>query len=162
MTTTRQRKVATARKGVATRRRRADPLVKAEDQRRVTALWVAGATVAEIARATKLSEATIYRVRQAAIASALDVRDSNVAALREAELLRIDRLQRAHWSAALDGGIGSSKIVLMCIDKRCKLLGLDAPVKVDATVKSELDAEIEQLVKELETNGLVITKGSSE
>jgi DNA-binding CsgD family transcriptional regulator len=129
--------------------------VKAEESRRIVNLFLAGARPDEIAHAMNLSVETVYRERRAALERTIPLRDSAVAELREVELQRLDRLQRAHWQNAIDGQIGSSKIVLMCIDRRAKMLGLDAPVKVDATIRSELDAQIEQLVEELAVEGLV-------
>ena len=152
--TARQKAQATAKKAAQTAARRKDPLVKVEDQRRVVALWLAGATVSEIERAVNLSRATILRVRKTALDEGLKDRDKLAAELRERELLTLDRLQRAHWQRALDGNVGSSKIVLTCIEKRARFLGLEAPIKVDAQVKSELDAQIEALVEELEAQGL--------
>lgn len=154
MTTARTRKSATARKGAATRARRADPLVKAEEQARIVRLWVAGARVDEIAETMNLSRETVYRVRREALVTSVKERDTAVAELREVELQRLDRLQRAHWTRALDGNVGSSRIVLKCVSERAKLVGLYAPIKVDARVRDELDAQIESLVEELEAQGL--------
>jgi DNA-binding CsgD family transcriptional regulator len=153
--TPRARAAATAKRAANTRKRRSDPLVKAEESRRILNLFIAGARVDEIARTMELSVETVYRERRAALEAAVPLRDKAADELREIELQRLDRLQRAHWTQATEGHIGSSKIVLMCIDRRCKMLGLDAPVKVDATVRSELDAQIEQLVEELAAEGLV-------
>jgi hypothetical protein len=54
----------------------------------------------------------------------------------------------------MEGQVGSSRVVLDCIKDRAKLLGLYAPVRVDARVKGELDAQIEALMEELEAEGL--------
>lgn len=155
MTTAREKAQNTAKRANATKRRRSDPLVRAEQQRKIASMWIAGASQAEIATALKISESTVQRERRRMLDASLKGRDKLADELREKELLTLDRLQRAHWTEALKGSIGSSKIVLSCVDKRAKLLGLDAPIKVDATVKSELDAQIEQLVEELESVGLV-------
>lgn len=144
----------TARKSARTAARRRDPLVKIEDQRRVVALWVAGASVPEISEALDVSRETVRRIRNDALEEAMPARDTAVAAAREIELQRLDRLQRGHWSAATTGHVGSARVVLACIDARAKLLGLHAPIKVDARVKSELDAQIEALLDELEGTGL--------
>jgi hypothetical protein len=57
---------------------------------------------------------------------------------RKQELDRLDRLQAAHWSAALAPGPyadKSARIVLACINMRSKLLGLEAPAQVDVKVR---------------------------
>lgn len=153
--TPRKRAAATAKKAASTRARRADPLVKAEEQRRIVNLFLAGARPDEIARTMKLSVETVYRERRAMLEQIAPLRDKAADELREVELQRLDRLQRAHWTAAIEGNVGASKIVLACIDRRSKMLGLDAPVKVDARIRSELDASIEQLIEELGAEGLV-------
>lgn len=154
-TTPRKRAAATAKAAASTRKRRSDPLVKAEESRRIVNLFIAGARPDEIARTMNLSVETVYRERRAALEVIAPLRDKAADELREVELQRLDRLQRAHWTQALEGNVGSSKIVLACIDRRAKMLGLDAPVKVDARVRSELDAQIEALVAELGAEGLV-------
>lgn len=156
MTTRRAAVKATAAKGARTARRRRDPLVKVEDQRRVVALWVAGASVPEIAEALDVHPETVRRIRNAALEEALPARDTAVAAAREIELQRLDRLQRGHWAAAIGGNVGSARVVLQCIESRAKLLGLHSPIKIDARVKSELDAQIEALLDELEGDGLAV------
>lgn len=158
--TPRKRAAARARKATATRRKRTDPLVRAEQQRQIVNGFVMGLSVDEIVQATQLSASTVYKEKRALIEQKVGERDSSAAALREAELMRLDRLQRAHWTNALAGHIGSSKIVLQCIDKRCKLLGLDAPTRINVEARTQLDAQIESLIDELETNGLVTSKGS--
>lgn len=151
--TARQTAQQRARKAAASKRQR-DPKVKAEQQTQIVKLYVAGASVDEIAQVTQLHPATVARIRREALLDAIPRRDQVVAELREQELQRLDRLQRGHWSDAVAGNVGSSRIVLKCIDARAKLLGLYAPIKVDAKVRSELDAQIESLMEELEAEGL--------
>ena len=53
------------------------------------------------------------------------------------ELARIDELERTYWGAwfnstkARKDNPAFLQGVMMCIDKRCKLLGLDAPIKTE-------------------------------
>jgi DNA-binding CsgD family transcriptional regulator len=145
---------ARADKGTRTAKRRRDPLVKAEQQQQIVKLWVAGASVDEIARATELSVSSVYRVRREALAVSLPQRDTAANELRELELQRLDRLQAGHWSRAISGDDKSASVVLKCIAQRSKLLGLDAPVKIDATLRSQLDATIEQLLDDLDGMGV--------
>jgi DNA-binding CsgD family transcriptional regulator len=152
--TPREQASARARKGGATQRRRRDPLVKLDQQRRVVAMWTGGATMPEIARSLDISVDTVRKIRRDAFADVKADRDAAVEDLREAELQRLDRLQAAHWTRAMEGQVGSSRVVLDCIKDRAKLLGLYAPVRVDARVKVELDAQIEALMEELEAEGL--------
>lgn len=156
---TRQEASARARKAAVSARRRRDPKVKAEHQTRIINMYLAGASVADIARVVELDPDTVFRIRREALADALPRRDKAVEELRETELGRLDRLQAAHWQQAMGGHVGSSRMVLSCIEARAKLLGLYAPVRVDARVRSELDAQIEALIEELEAEGLAQRPG---
>ena len=78
--------------------------------------------------------------------------------LRDAEVDRLDRLQRAYWFEAIGDKNTppvhkSAEIVLKIIDRRAKLLGLDAPTKIQAEVvtydASGIDADIERIAREL-------------
>jgi len=157
--TPRQKAVAKSRKGAASRRQRRDPLVKAEQQARILEMWIKGESSDTIAEEVGLSKSTVYRVRKEALQEAVPLRDAKAEELRELELQRLDELQAAHWERALSGSIlvseKAAKVVLSCIDRRVKMLGLDAPVRVDARVQSQLDAEIEALVEQLQSEGLV-------
>lgn len=76
---------------------------------------------------------------------------------RREELDMLDALHHAHWTRALAGDIAAAKIVLSTSERRAKLLGLDAAVAIRATVTDALDAEIEELVRELAEIGAVAT-----
>lgn len=160
-TTPREKAAAIARKGAAARRQRRDPLVKAEQERKIIAQWIAGESPASISESVGLSESTVQRVRKAALQRTTPLRDEKAEELRELELQRLDELQAAHWMIATQplmfagGTHKSAGVVLSCIDRRAKMLGLDAPVRADVRVQGQLDAEIEQLVAQLEANGLV-------
>ncbi len=55
-----------------------------------------------------------------------------VGELRTVEGERLDTLQRVAWPSAIRGGLDAIKPVLAVIDRRMKLYGLAAPVRVDA------------------------------
>jgi hypothetical protein len=94
-------------------------------------------------------------------AAAETTRDADV--LRHIELARIDRVQVAYWTRALggrppDGGEilppdpDAAKIVQWCIDRRCKLLGLDAAIKHEVVTLGAIEAAIAQLEADLEAD----------
>lgn len=132
----------------------------AERERQVIELWLHGWGTDEIADRLDLNDSSVRAIRKRVMERrAAEWQPENVDALRDAEVARLDRLMRAHQPAAL--GLGqpasprSAQIVLACVDRRAKLLGLDAPVKIAATVRSELDAEIEQMISTLRDKGVV-------
>lgn len=118
---------------------------------RALELALAGATYQKIAEQLGYSSrAAAYRsVKRALDRNAPDPRA--VDELRAKEAARLDRLQQAHWVSALNGSTEATHMVLKIMDRRARLLGLYAPIKVDTrhTVGSELDQEIEQLMAEL-------------
>ena len=77
--------------------------------------------------------------------------------LRDMELDRLDRLQAGVWSKAIAGDVRSIDAVLRIIEKRAKILGLDAPksvnVKAEVTTYdgSTIDAEVARLVALLDS-----------
>jgi hypothetical protein len=71
--------------------------------------------------------------------------------LRTLELQRLDRLQAAAWADALKGNLRAIETVLKVVDRRCRLLGLDAPLRLDATVSEEpsaQDLELRDMINE--------------
>jgi hypothetical protein len=122
-----------------------------ERERQVVELRRTGATWEGIAQAVGYSNAGgAYKAYQRAMAR---VFDQPTKELRNAELDRLDRLQRAFWKDAVDGNVRSADFILRVIDKRAKLLGLDAPTKIQAEVVNYdagvIDAEIERIIREL-------------
>jgi hypothetical protein len=112
---------------------------------------LAGANYEQIAKACG------YRHRQSAMRAVREaiqewapIDPADAAALRDRELARLDRLQTAHWTNALRGDIPATDIVLKIMTRRARLLGLDAAVKVEATVSDEMDQQIQNLTQELE------------
>lgn len=116
-------------------------------QKRAQALELrrSGATFQQIADALGYANAgTVHRmVRQALAAIPVEAAE----AYRAEELDRLDALQRGLWPAARSGNVRAAEACLRVMESRRKLLGLDAPTRIDAKVSSELDAEIEQLVE---------------
>lgn len=65
---------------------------------------------------------------------------------------RLDRLQRAFWPQALAGDGKAALVILRAMDRRARLFGLDAPVKVQTEVTydgAELEAEVMDLERRL-------------
>lgn len=74
----------------------------------------------------------------------------NADVLRQQELMRLDRLQQALWTKALAGDPKATYAVLGIIDRRCKILGLDAPVRHEVVTLGAVEAEIARLEQELD------------
>lgn len=66
-----------------------------------------------------------------------DANAETAAEIKDVELQRLDRMQAAVWRKVLDGHEGAIDRVLRIMDRRAKLLGLDAPTKTDLTSGGE-------------------------
>lgn len=121
-------------------------------QRRVKALHLkmAGASLDEIATTLGYAgRAAVSKDLTRALQVATKAEVDTVLEWRELELARLDRVQRGSWPAAIGGDPKSAMVVLACIDRRVKLLGLDAPLKVEATVQDAETAAQALAVQEL-------------
>jgi len=108
-----------------------------------------GLTFPEIAR--KLPEAGFKRVSvsriYAIVGKALRSAPNQPARdLRQLELMRLDQLQAAHYKNAMNGDAAAAQRVLAIMDRRAKLLGLDAAAETGAS----LDEARDSLIKKLE------------
>jgi hypothetical protein len=87
------------------------------------------------------------------IALADQARDAE--ALRQLELMRLDRLQAATWGRAMTGDPGAVMAALRVIDRRCKLLGLDAPQRHEIITMTQIEAEIARLEATLAADAII-------
>jgi hypothetical protein len=91
----------------------------------------AGATYREIAAALGYADGSAARK---AVYSALDdVRAEPAAEVRILEAARLDKMLQSRWDKALAGDNKAMEIVLSLMERRAKLLGLDAPAKFAPT-----------------------------
>jgi hypothetical protein len=75
--------------------------------------------------------------------------------LRVQEGERLDLLQRGVWPAALAGDTKATAAVIRIMERRAKLFGLDAPIKV--AVDADVDAQIAELAAMLVIPSQVVT-----
>jgi hypothetical protein len=76
------------------------------------------------------------------------------AELRALELERLDHLLTAIWTAATSGDLQAQAGVLRIMDRRAKLLGLDAPQRIEDVIevsdaKASLAAKLEKMAERL-------------
>jgi hypothetical protein len=114
--------------------------VKAAERRlQVAEYYLKGARQSEIAEWLKVGQATISRDLKAIQAEWLKASlvDFNEAVAKE--LAKIDNLELAYWGAwdeTMD--LRSLQGIQWCIDRRCKLFGLDAPERVQINWRETL------------------------
>jgi hypothetical protein len=69
--------------------------------------------------------------------------------VREMELKRLNRIQRGHWEAAINGDTDAARTVVKLMKRRAKLLGLDEPDELDVTAGTDAQT-IEKLLDALQ------------
>lgn len=92
-------------------------------------LRLSGASYPTIAQALGVSVSVAYKDVQRELESVKAQHDGERESLLSLELERIDRMMRAHWPQAIQGHQGATDRVLKLMERRARLLGLDAPVK---------------------------------
>lgn len=108
-------------------------LVALQRQQQAVELRRAGRSYREIARQVGIGVASAHRLVAGAIAEVRATVAEDVAELRALELSRLDGMLGGLWPQARCGNLGAVDRVLKIMERRAKLLGLDAPVKVART-----------------------------
>lgn len=108
-----------------------------EKRRRALELRKAGATYATIAQTLGFaSHAGAYKTVMIAFA---EIKAEHVEEVRTLELLRLDQMLIAIWPKISEAGVTLADrvraidAVLRIMDRRAKMLGIDAPTRVDIT-----------------------------
>ncbi len=116
----------------------------AERRKRALDLRLAGATLAEIAEAHGVSITTAHKDIRRCLS---DIPKASADELRKQEIARLDKLQNACWQDAIHGDLSAIDRALKVIDRRAKMLGLDAPQQVEVTgVDVDLDATVARIM----------------
>jgi hypothetical protein len=129
---------------------KAQRALTAQRREKAWQLKLAGATLDEIATALQYaSAAAVSKDLARSLQSALNMEAKVANEYRALKYARLERLLRGHWAAAIKGDSKAAMVVLAVIDREVKLLGLDAPVKVEATVQDAETAREALAVQEL-------------
>jgi hypothetical protein len=110
----------------------AERIAQAEKEARIIELRRTGATWELIAKTVGYANASgAYKAYQKALGRIVEPK---IEELRAVEVDRLDRLQFAIWERAKDGDIKAIDAVLRILDRRTRILGLDAPTKIQAEI----------------------------
>ena len=159
----------------------------ARDRRRISDLYLQGALQAEIAAQLGISQPTVSRDLKVLHEQWLADSLIDFGRAKARELAKIDALERTYHTAWIrscedaetmrqEGSqAGVAKIVKTakgqagdprfltgiqwCIERRCKILGIDAPTKMDVRI-NELDAAIEFELEKLAATSQDATPGA--
>ena len=124
-----------------------------DKERKALELRRAGMSYDEIAVAVGYkNNSGAWRAVQRAMKRTL--RESGADEVRDQELDRLDRLQRAVWPRAIQGDLPAVGAVLRIMERRSKMLGLDAPITANIAVEhfdgQTVDAEVQRIMATLQ------------
>ena len=76
--------------------------------------------------------------------------------VRALEVARLEALVAAHWTKAIGGDIASTKLCIEISARKCRILGIDAPTKVDivgllADLATAADLDIDDVISEADS-----------
>ncbi|MCX5066645.1 hypothetical protein OOJ91_12225 [Micromonospora lupini] len=129
---------------------RAQRAATAERRGKAVAMRLAGLDYQTIAdRLGYADRAAAHKDITRALESNVAEMHRNADVLRQEELDRLNRLQAGLWPTAAAGDPKAVTAVLGIIDRRCKLLGLDAPVRHEVVTLDAIDNAIQELAAEL-------------
>ncbi len=112
-------------------------LTARERERKAMELRLAGATYAQIAQALGISQAGAHKAVMRALKRLNEKLNEQAEQVRRLELERLDRMLLALWPQAQKGNHGAVDRILRIMERRARLLGLDAPKSVDVTSGGE-------------------------
>ncbi len=116
--------------------KRSDSKRIAAAERRIQALELrkAGASYRRIGEALGVAAVTAHNDVHRALADLIAAQNSSAKEYQALELERLDAMLLAVWTDASHGHLGAVDRVLRISERRAKLLGLDAPLKMDVAV----------------------------
>lgn len=123
-----------------------------ERRDRALNLRLAGASYAQIGRELDIPRATAYKTVQTALQEIRDNYRETATEVMGVELARLDALTVMLWKKAAGGEPAATDRILRIMERRAKLLGLDAPTKIaptDPTGESEYAGLSDDALREL-------------
>lgn len=102
-------------------------------KQRALELRLMGKTYAEIGRTLEISAPTAHKHVKSMMDAAIKTAEQDAERLRMQELMRLDRMNEAIWTAVIKGNTTAVDKAIKIHEKRAALLGLNAPTKVAPT-----------------------------
>lgn len=122
---------AAAREAAAVAAKQAEDAARLAVQEQALELRIAGASFRAIAKQLGIGLRQAYELVSDGLAALKDDRDDAAERLRALEVERCDRMTLALGRKVVNGEERAVRAAVAVMDRRAKLLGLDAPVKVE-------------------------------
>ena len=103
------------------------------------ALRAEGLSYQKIGDRMGVARATAYKWVNRALDRLLERLPEEAARVRRLELERLDAMQRALWDQAMGGDVKAINTILRIMERRAKLLALDAPERQDLHMTGGVD-----------------------
>jgi predicted transcriptional regulator len=116
-------------------------------QRQVLELRTAGFTQPQIAEKLGVDQATVSRDLKEAFSAYAQELDEEKKHYARLDLRRLEAIIAAQWPAAEEGCTKAARVVLAALERRAKLLGLDAKQQVEVSLNNTTD-ELDPAVME--------------
>lgn len=142
----------------------ADHMIVSERQRLIMRYRRQGMTVSEISEILDTSHSQVSNSLETAY-RALHAEDEATIA-RQVDLERLDELHSAYWAAAKEGDIKAADFILKTMDRRAKMLGIDAPIQTQTDGMLQIgwidEDNFAEVVDHDENSNTLSTEASSE
>ena len=112
---------------------KADEVRREQRRKTVAANLVAGLTIGDIAEALGVHKATVYQDIKRILQRWREEQVDLISTQRMLDIRRIDRMINALWGDCQAGKLSTVDRMIKLLERRAKLLGLDAPAKVAPT-----------------------------
>lgn len=99
---------------------------KVDQRTRIVQLRVQGYSFSEIGEMIGISKVRAYQIIQEYIQQYRKEHAESIEDMVELDCQRIDSLMRALWGRFNDGETNAAALILKCIERRAKMLGIDA------------------------------------
>lgn len=119
---------------MSARQKNSPAKARREENRRIAfELRKAGATFDEIGKAMGMTRQSAFELVTKTLAEIRSRTAEDVEHVRELELHRLDALLKGLWQSASKGSVNAVDRALKIMERRARLLGLDAPTKLAST-----------------------------
>ena len=118
---------------MTTTKHKAQSAEAAERARKALEMRIAGQSMRTIAAELDVAPQTVYKYLDRALEEINEDRRDKALRILRIEDFRLDAALRAVWPKVLDGSARHVEVFIKLSERRCKLHGIDGPIKIDVS-----------------------------